>query len=163
MRFGSRAGIRECAVRFLGRRWAKHVAALLFFILVYGFLTYPVMTRPGYWVWGRPFEDAFESIWYIEWYKQAFFDLNVSPLHQPDIYYPHGWDLRFAILPPLYPTMLAPLTLALGSVAAYNYALLFSCVFAAYGTFLLAEQVSGSWWGACLAGVLFSCSPQREI
>ena len=59
--------------------------------------------------------------------------------------------------------MLAPLTLALGSVAAYNCALLFSCVFAAYGTFLLAQKISGSWWGGCLAGVLFSFSPQREI
>jgi len=87
----------------------------------------------------------------------------VSPFVWPDIFYPGGWDLRFAAFPPLYPALLAPFTVSLGPVTTYNLSLLFSCVFAAYGAFLLAEHVSRSWRGACLAGVLFAYFRQREV
>jgi hypothetical protein len=64
-------------------------------------VTYPVGLHLASVIIGRPFEDAFESIWFLYWYKHALFDLHVSPLFQPDIFYPMGWDLRLAVMPPV--------------------------------------------------------------
>lgn len=141
----------------------ERVLALGIFSLITLFLTFPVLLHLSSLVNGRPFEDAFESIWYLYWYKHALFDLHVSPLFQPDIFYPLGWDLRLAIFPPLYPFLLSPLTLLVGPVAAYNLTMIGSCIAAAYGMFLLVRSMSGNLWGGLLAGVAFAFYPQREV
>jgi hypothetical protein len=141
----------------------EHVGALAMFWVIFTFLTYPVSLRPGSLVLGRPFEDAFESIWYLHWYKQAIFDLGISPLFQPDIFYPGGWDLRFAILPPLYPAFLSPLTALVGPIVAYNLSLMGSCVLAAYGVFLMTRALGAGTMGSILAGVTYAFYPNREV
>lgn len=144
-------------------RWLSHCLALVLFVLIYGAMTYPVMIRPDHWVWGRPYEDAFESIWYLDWYAQALFELKVNPLFHPGIFYPGGWDLRFSVLPPVYPALFAPLTRVVGSVTAYNLILMLSCATAAYGAFMVGELVGANWWGSVTAGVLFAFFPQRQV
>ena len=139
------------------------VAPLGIFALTTCFLTFPVVLHLGSLVIGRPFEDAFESIWYLNWYKHAIFDLHVPPWFQPEVFYPAGFDLRFAIFPPFYPFLLAPLTLLTGPVAAYNLVMLASSVLAAYGTYLVVRLMGGSVWGPLLAGMAFAFYPQREV
>jgi hypothetical protein len=127
------------------------------------FFLYPVSLHPGQMINGRPFEDAFEYVWYLEWYKRALFDLRVSPLFHPGIFYPGGWDLRFAAFPPIYPALLAPLTAWVGPVASYNLAVMGACIFAAYGTYALARAFGGNRFGAIIAGLAFAFLPQRTV
>ena len=133
------------------------------FLVVTLYMMYPVSLWLADAIIGRPFEDAFESIWYLYWYKHALFDLRVSPLFQPDIFFPGGWDLRFTILPPLYPLLFSPLTAVVGPVAAYNLLLIGSCVFAAYGAYRLGRSVGGNVPGGLLAGVAYAFYPNREV
>lgn len=144
-------------------RRKEALVALLVFTAVTIILTYPISLHPGTMVNGRPFEDAFESIWYLAWYKQALFDLHVSPLFQPDIFFPFGWDLRFAVLPPLYPILLAPLTALVGAVASYNLTIMATCLVAAYGVYLLSRALGANVWGGILAGIAYAFYPQRVV
>ena len=144
-------------------RWLRNdrVMALGVFVTVAVYLTFPVALRPGSFIIGRPFEDAFESIWYLGWYKQALFDLHVSPLFVSGIFYPSGWDLRYTIFPPVYPIALSPLTAIVGPVASYNLAMLASCVFMAYGMYRLARSIGANGGGGTMAGGAVAFYPQR--
>lgn len=126
------------------------------------FLLYPVSLHPYSVVLGRYFDDAFEHIWYLEWYKEALFDLQVSPLFQPDIFYPGGWEMGFAALPPLFPILLVPLTVVIGSVATYNFVLVGSIVFAALGVFMLHRAMGAKFLGGIFAGLVFAFYPNRQ-
>jgi hypothetical protein len=139
------------------------VVPLSVFVAVTIFFLYPVSLNPGQMINGRPFEDAFEYVWYLAWYKQALLDLHASPLFQPGIFYPGGWDLRFAAFPPVYPTLLAPLTALVGPVTSYNLSLMGTCVFAAYGMYALARALGSNRFGAIFAGIAFAFLPQRSV
>ncbi len=125
--------------------------------------TFPIPLNMGSVVIGRPYDDVLEGIWYLDWYKYSLFDSKVSPLFQPDIFYPTGWDLRLASLPPLYPTLLSPLTFLLGSVVVYNFVLLLSCVISALGSYQLARSLGASMLGGILAGIGFAFYPNRQV
>ena len=103
----------------------------------------------------NPTNDVFEHIWYLQWYKHALLDLRISPLFQPDIFYPGGWDLAFASLPPLFPAILAPVTSVMGPVVTYNLLLLISTVAAAYGVYLLVSAMGGTVLGGIFSGLLY--------
>ncbi|MCL4261939.1 MAG: hypothetical protein KJ069_01920 [Anaerolineae bacterium] len=136
---------------------------LAIFVPVTVFMLRPVSYHLTTHILGRPFEDAFESIWYLHWYQHALFHLHQSPLIQPDIFYPEGWNLGFAVMPPFYPFLLAPFTYLLGAVTVYNISLLFTAVFAAYGVFLVCKAVGSNTGGGILAGIAFAFYPQRQI
>lgn len=133
------------------------------FVLAALFVLRPASYHLSTHILARPFEDAFEAIWYLHWYQHAIFHLHQSPFFQPDIFYPEGWDLGFAVMPPFYPLILSPLTYLLGAVTIYNLCLMFTAVFAAYGVFLLCKAAGSSTGGAVLAGLAFAFYPQREV
>ena len=126
-------------------------------------LTYPVSVNPGSMIIGRPFEDAFEYIWYLSWYKVALFDTNVSPLFQPDIFYPTGWNLGFSAFPPIHPVLAAPFTALFGAVRTYNLFIMFTCVFAACGAYIMVKALGGDTWGGVFAGIAFAFYPQHVV
>jgi hypothetical protein len=136
---------------------------LAVFSVVTLYFLYPIPLHLSSLVLGRPFEDAFESIWYLYWYKHALFDLRTSPLFEPDVFYPVGWDLGFSVMPPLYPALLAPLTALVGHVAAYNLSLVGACVFAAYGVYVLGKALGASTWGSIIAGIAYAFYPNRQV
>ncbi len=136
---------------------------VLVFLGITVLFTYPASLHPASYVIGRPLDDAFESIWFLQWYKQALLDLHVSPFFQPDVYYPHGWNLQFAILPPLFPTLMAPVTAILGPVTAYNLLIMASTVFAAFGVYVLVRAMGGSALGGIFAGVAYGFYPNRQV
>lgn len=141
----------------------KRIGPLVVFSTFTILLTYPVSLAPSAYVIGRPFDDAFEHIWYLHWYKTALLDLHTSPLFQPDIFYPNGWDLSFASLPPLFPTLLVPITAVWGPVATYNLALLVSTFLAAYGVYLLVRAMGGTFLGGVVAGLFYAFYPNRQV
>lgn len=145
-------------------RLVQHVLLpLLVFSIISIILMYPVSLHPGQMINGRPFEDAFEYIWYLFWYKHALLELGTSPLFQPNIFYPEGWNLVFAAFPPIYPTLAVPFTAILGEVLTYNLFILATCIFAAYGAYLLAKALGSNQWGGIFAGVGFAFFPQRAV
>jgi len=146
----------------LSRRWRSLLPLLVFGAATF-FVSYPVSLYPGSLIMGRPFEDAFEAIGFLYWYKHALFDLRQSPLFRPDVFYPFGWDLRFAAYPPLYLILVSPLTAVAGPVLAYNLVILASCVFAAYGMYLAVRAIGGGVGAGILAGLAFAFYPQREV
>jgi hypothetical protein len=137
--------------------------ALLALALVTVWLTNPIIWRLGSVVIGRPVDDVFEAIWYLEWYKRALFDLHVSPLFVPGVFFPAGFDLRLAVSPPLFPLLLTPVTALIGSVATYNLALLAGCLIAGWGVYR-AARLLGAWpMAAVLSGVAYAFYPNREV
>lgn len=149
------------------RLWFLHrfrpFLPLIVFFAATIFVAYPVSFYPGSLVNGRPFEDAFEAIGLLYWYKHALFDLGQSPLFRADVFYPFGWDLRFANYPPLYLILAAPVTAVAGPVLTYNLAILGSCIFAAYGMYLAVRAIGGGMGAGLLAGLAFAFYPQREV
>ena len=155
------------SIRLIGSRTQKILEELVWPLFLFTtltvVLTYPVSFNPGGMINGRPFEDAFEYIWYLSWYEHALFGANVSPLFQPDIFYPTGWNLGFSAFPPIYPTLAAPFTALLGAVRTYNLLVEFTCIFAAYGIYLLVRALGSNRWGAIFAGIAFAFYPQRVV
>lgn len=161
-----RASQREGILHRLGESAHQRrecIVALAVFGVVTAYMLYPVSLHPATLINGRVFEDAFEYVWYLDWYERALFDLQVSPLFQPDIFYPTGWNLGFSAFPPLYPALLAPLTALVGAVAAYNLALMATCIIAAYGAYRLTRSIGAGQWGGIIAGLAFAFYPQREV
>jgi len=149
---------RKRVVDWLGRLWP-----LLFLGAITLFFIYPVSLHPSQLVIGRPVDDAFENIWYLEWYKDALLNLNSSPLFQPDIFYPDGWSLGLTTLPPFFPALMAPVTALLGSVTTYNLMIIASMVGAAFGVYLLVRAVGGSALGGIFAGTAYAFYPNRQV
>lgn len=141
----------------------KPLLPLLAFSLLTVCLLYPVALFPSQLVLGRPFDNVFESIGYLDWYKRAIFDLGISPLFNPDIFYPEGWDLRFSVVPPLFPTLLAPVTAVFGAVTTYNLVILCSTIAAAFGAYTLHKGMGGGFWGGIYAGMLYAFYPNRQV
>jgi len=136
---------------------------LVIFLLATFFIAYPVSRYPASLIYGRPFEDAFEAIGVLYWYKHALFDLGQFPLFRPDVFYPFGWDLRFTSYPWFYPLLIAPITAIAGPVFTYNLAILGSCIFAALGMFMVVRAIGGGMGAGILAGLAFAFYPQREV
>jgi len=155
-------GGRQLLVPFLSISGSS-LASLAVFLIFTVYFLYPIPFHLGTRVIGRPFEDGFESIWYLHWYKHAIFDLKTSLFFQPDIFFPGGWDLRFAVMPPLFPILLSPLTALVGHVATYNLALMGSCIFAAYGAYRLSRALGANIWGGIVAGIAFAFYPNRQV
>lgn len=124
---------------------------------------YPISLAPQRLILGRPFEDSLESIWYLYWYKHALFDLARSPLFTTDIFYPGGWNLVYAVLPPTYPLLLTPITAILGPVLTYNLAIMGCCLVTAWGVYRLTVVLGVSQTGALLAAIGFTFYPQRQM
>ncbi len=135
----------------------------LAFLVGHLVMMFPVSVRPGSLIFGRPFEDAFEYVWYLGWYKIALFDKGISPLHNPDIFYPGGWDLRFSAFPPIHPTLFAPLTALIGAVATYNVLIALTNIGTGLGVYAIARQAGANKLAALFAGFALVFYPQREM
>ena len=135
---------------------------LIFALLTFAIL-YPISMYPSQLVIGRPFDNVFESIGYLDWYKRALMDQRISPLFNPDIFYPGGWDLRFSVMPPLFPILLSPITAVLGSVTTYNIVIMVSTITAAMGVYKLHQEMGGGIFGGIFAGLLYSFYPNRQV
>jgi hypothetical protein len=137
--------------------------AFLIISLVTLWMLYPVSLNLNQLIYARPFDDAFEYIWYFGWFEEALFDLKISPLNQPNIFFPNGWNLNFVAFPPVYPFLLAPITHLLGPLVTNNLVVLVSTIFAAMGSYQLARMIGANMAGGLFAGLAYAFLPQREV
>ena len=102
--------------------------------------------------------DNFEYVWKLWWVLEAL-SAGRSPLFNPDVYHPTGFDLAHAELTPLHTFGLLPVTALFGETAAYNTAILGSFVLSGLGARALALRLTRDPRAALFAGAAFAfCS-----
>jgi len=141
------------------RRLRLHLAALAAYTLLAALATWPVAATIGWGIVGEVGAvDAYQDAWHLWWNARALSSGRL-PFFTDLLYYPHGVDLFWLTLGFAQGAPLAPLTLALGPLAAYNLATLLSYIVGGYATFLFARRVTGSVPAALVAGAVFALSP----
>jgi len=145
--------------RFALCRWITPTYFLVLALTV----TWPLALHFGEQVPGFYVADNYEYLWKIWWFKRTLIDIGTSPLHAPDIFYPHGFDLAHAELTPLHTIIGLPFTLIWGEVATYNGFALLSFVLSGWAMFRLVHYLAKNTWAGILAGTVFVLSPYHVV
>lgn len=141
-----------------------HLVALTIFITLTLVMTYPLGLRIGNAILGAPAPgDGYEYVYKCWWLKHALLDDHVSPLYNPDLFYPFGYSFAMSEGTLANTVWALPLTLVFGEVGAYNLVMLWSFVLSGFATYLLVYQMTGSRTAGLLAGVIFAFLPYRMV
>jgi hypothetical protein len=101
--------------------------------------------------------DATLVIWSLAWWPHALLH-GLNPIVTHALWAPDGLNLTWVGSVPALALGLAPLTLAVGPVAAYNVAAAVTPGFAAWTAFLLCRHLTRALWPALAGGFVFGCS-----
>src|SRR5690349_4200197 len=137
-------------------------------------LTTPVALLPVYGLlalglfaatWAHPFANVIGDgpdppvfIWYLRWVPFAI-GHGLNPLFTSYLDFPDGINLMWQTSVPLLGLLLAPITLTLGPIFAYNLLMTASMALAAWCAFLAFRRHVEHPWAAGLGGLLFGFSP----
>jgi flagellar biosynthesis protein FliQ len=115
--------------------------------------------------WQRPFYraigdggDTLQNVWWLAWTAHAVTH-GSNPLFTNYMVYPEGANLLWNTSYPLIGTLLAPVTIALGPVFAFNVMMTLAIGLSAWTAFLLFRRLSSSDLGAALGGLIYGFSP----
>jgi hypothetical protein len=115
--------------------------------------------------WAHPFSHVIGDgpdppvfIWYLRWVPFAL-SHGLNPLFTNYVDFPDGINLMWQTSVPLLGVLLAPITLTLGPIFAYNLLMTASMAFAAWCAFLAFRRHVAHAWAAALGGLLFGFSP----
>src|SRR5262249_10435802 len=115
----------------------QHGPALLGYLLLSLFVTYPLLLHFTTLAIGEHYFDRTQSVWNVWWVAQALFIPPTNPFHTDLLFYPQGADLYFHDLSlPISLIMVAPL-LVLGPAAAFNFGVLVALTLTGYAGFRL--------------------------
>lgn len=136
-----------------------HLLALLFFVVITFWLTWPVLPNAGRSLeqWG----DALLQTWTLDWDAHA---LATNPLHlfQSNTFYPYQNTLAFSESLIGQAFLVTPLIwLTNNSVLGYNVLLLLSFILSGWGVYLLVVELTGSKAAGLVSGVIFAFFPNR--
>ena len=139
--------------------WQLHGLALLFFVLLTFWLTWPVLPNIGRSLeqWG----DALLQTYTLDWDAHA---LATDPLHlfNTNAFYPYQNSLAFSESLIGQAFLVTPLIwLTDNPVLGYNVLLLLSFVLSGWGTYLLVYELTGSRGAGLVSGVIFAFFPNR--
>lgn len=137
-----------------------NTVAFLFFLVITSIFLRPVIFNFFSQVSGVG--DTYEYVWRLWWIKHTVIDTAQSIWFVPFVYYPQGYLLAYSEVTPTNTFAGLPFTLAVGEFSAHNALLIIHIFLTSFTTFLLARQLTGSWWAGLLAGVLFGFSPFRR-
>jgi hypothetical protein len=141
------------------------------FLVLGGFLvvaiafTWPLVLHFASSVPGDPTGDNWQMVWNLWWVREALTHFQ-NPFHTDLIFYPQGTGLYLHALNALNGFVSLPVqlgvaafsTAANGAIAGYNFIVLLSFTFAAYGAFCLARYLWRSERAALLAGLAYGFS-----
>ena len=115
--------------------------------------------------WTHPFSNVIGDgpdppvfIWYLRWVPFAI-SHGLNPLFTSYLDFPDGINLMWQTSVPLLGLLLAPITLTLGPIFAYNLLMTASMALAAWCAFLAFRRHVARPWAAALGGLLFGFSP----
>jgi hypothetical protein len=155
--------------RIIHTRAARHIAALIIYVLLGVGMTWPLA---AYWntaiVGGSKgfvypgFEDASQNAWNIWWVRRAL-ELGLNPFWTPLLYYPEGVQmyLQTMNLPDALITL--PINYLAGPIAAYNAAVLLAYTLTGYAGFLAARTFTSHTTIALICGALLTASPFHMV
>jgi hypothetical protein len=143
-----------------GRSWiARDGLAIILFALAAMASMYPVMTcfptRIIGWV-----GDNIQFVYLTGWVAEAL-RTGQSILVDPHLNYPQELVLSATDVPYLSMMVAAPAVWLGNPVGAYNIIMFFSSLFSGYFAYLWILSLTGSRFGAMVAGLLFLVSPYR--
>lgn len=137
----------------------EHALVMLAFLAISVLATWPLAAHLSDGVLGPP-GDNYEYLYKIWWFTTAL-GQGASPLTNPNVFYPAGYDVS------LSETTLANMALALpfaalwGEVVAYNVVVLLTFALSGWAAYVLVRSLTGSRAGAAVAGLIFAFSPFR--
>ena len=102
------------------------------------------------------FDGADQGVfaWSLAWWPHAIAN-GIDPLQTDRVFAPDGWNLAWTSVIPGPSLLLVPITEAFGPIVSFNVLALLAPALAATSAYLLAREVSGSFAGAVLGGMLF--------
>ena len=138
-------------------RW-QHLIAALLLVATTLVMTFPLVgvashavTDPG---------DPLLNSWILAWSVQQIRDGNAGGYFDANIFYPHQRTLAYSEhLFPQSLVALVPLVVSGNPILAYNLVLFFAFASSAFGAYLLARHLTGSFAGAMVAGVTYGFAP----
>jgi hypothetical protein len=138
----------------------EHLVVLLAFALLSVLATWPLAAHLRNGVLGPP-GDNYEYVYKIGWFKTALLERGQSPLFNPDVFYPAGYDLSLSETTLANVGLALPFAVLWGEVAAYNLVVLLSFGLSGWAMYWLARHLTGSKVGGAVAGLLFAFSAYR--
>ena len=112
---------------------------------------------------GRPFEDAFEVLWQLDWMQRAVFDLQTNPFYTSGIYHPVGWYTTSAAQPSWYFLLLSPVTYFLGATLTYNLLHLMLLGGIGCGVYVFVANLTDDRWVSFIAGLILPSSANIQM
>src|SRR5438128_443980 len=143
------------------RAWLVRITTPAALLALYGLLALGLFAA----TWASPFSHVIgdgpvppASIWYV---RSAPFAIShgLNPLFTSYLDFPDGINLMWQTSVPLLGLLLAPITLTLGPIFAYNLLMTASMALAAWCAFLAFRRHVARPWAAALGGLLFGFSP----
>lgn len=130
---------------------------LIGYALIAIIFTYPLIGNISTHITGDG-NDGPIFIWNAWWFGQSV-DTHSSLFYTNYILYPKGADLLFHTHTLVHDFLIFLIEPLFGLIAAFNIIFLFSLVFAALGTYLLAVTITKNRIAASIAGLIFVFSP----
>src|SRR6266853_1230397 len=143
------------------RAWLMRLTTPTVLLGIYGLLALGLFAA----TWADPFSHVIGDgpdppvfIWYLRWVPFAL-SHGLNPLLTSYLDFPDGVNLMWQTSVPLLGLLLAPVTLTLGPIFAYNLLMTASMALAAWCGFLAFRRHVLRPWAAAIGGLLFGFSP----
>ncbi len=135
----------------------RELVAALVCLLAAIALTWPMAAHFFSRLGGDP-GDPLQTLWSWRWMRDALFSLR-NPFFTDRVFHPQGSTLVFETFDIPTAVLAAPLWSVLPPVAVYNAGVLFAFWLTAFGMYRLARELTGDFWAALAAGILFCAAP----
>jgi hypothetical protein len=157
-RFGVQLRPRRRSRALLLERTPAWLAALGGYALVsFFYLGIPVIAHPNRDIVGAGWDPNL-FVWMLAWWPHALLH-GTNPFVTHAVWAPHGVNLSWVTSVPGLALLVAPVTLLVGPVAAYNTLAVLLPALAAWTAYLLCRHVTHAFWPSLAGGYLFGFSP----
>jgi|GEM_PF-1884651 len=137
----------------------KHLLPLTIYLLGAMLFTWPLVLNLSDRVIRTASGDVWQQLWHTWWVKFSLWDLHELPFYTDYIYYPQRVDLLLDALNVATGVISIPFQLVFGLVATFNLFIILSLAISAYAAYLLAGYLTGNYWAAFVAGVIYGFCP----
>lgn len=133
----------------------QSLKALALYILIACAVTYPLIFRMNstvYGIYDHISTDLFACMHMYFWWPSYALTHNCSLLVTPLMNYPWGERVLFANATGF---VMAPVSLLMGHIFAYNLTVLLNLILSAFGMFLLVRHITKSGYAGFIAGIVY--------
>ena len=133
--------------------------ALIYLLLTLG-MTYPLVVHLRDAIPGPPWDNL---VWLYDlwWTKYTVFQGHGSPLFNPLLFAPFGYDVTLSETMVANKLLIAPVLAAASPVVAYNILLILSFVLTGLATYLFVYELTGNRAAALVGGAILAFAPYR--